>query len=61
MTYFYGINRGQGEYDAVSSTSSTTSRDVEIQVNELTIGSRQELLLALTNLYNFILRSNWPL
>lgn len=61
MPYYYGINDGENEYQAVSSTSASTSKDVEIVVNNTNIQTRQELLSALTNLYNFILRSNWPL
>ena len=61
MTYYYGINKGDNEYAAVSSTSSTTSKDVEIVVNNTNVTDRQALLVALTNLYNFILRSQYPL
>ena len=61
MAYYYGINDGDNEYAAVSSTSSTTSKDVEIVVNNTNIQTRQELINALYNLQNFILRSNWPL
>lgn len=61
MPYYFGINDGDNEYQAASSTSATTGKDVEIVVNNTNIQTRQELLAALTNLYNFILRSNWPL
>jgi len=61
MTYYYGINDGDNEYAAASSTSATTSKDVEIVVNNTNITTRQELIAALLNLQNFILRSNWPL
>lgn len=61
MTYYYGINKGDNEYAAVSSTSSTTSKDVEIVVNNTNVTDRQALLAAMTNLYNFILRSQFPL
>jgi NACalpha-BTF3-like transcription factor len=61
MPYYFGINDGDNEYQAASSTSATTSKDVEIVVNNTNIQSRQELLNALVNLQNFILRSNWPL
>ena len=61
MTTYYGINKGDGEYAAASSTSSTTSKDVEIVVNDTNVTTRQELLNAVTNLINFILRSNFPL
>ena len=61
MTYYYGINDGDNEYQAASSSSSSTSKDIEIVVNNTNVASRQELLTALTNLYNFVQRSNWPL
>lgn len=61
MTYYIGINKGENEYQAASSTSSTTSKDVEIVVNDTNVSDRQALLTALVNLQNFILRGNWPL
>ena len=61
MTYYYGINDGDNEYECASSTSATTSKDVEVVVNNTNITTRQELLTSLINLQNFILRSNWPL
>lgn len=61
MTIYYGINKGENEYQAASSTSSTTSKDVEIVVNDSNVTDRQALLTALVNLQNFILRGNWPL
>lgn len=61
MPYYYGINDGENEYGAASSTTASTSKDVEIVVNNTNIQSRQELIAALLNLQNFILRSNWPL
>lgn len=61
MTYYYGINKGDNEYQAASSTSSTTSKDVEIVVNNTNVTDRQAVLTALTNLYNFILRNQYPL
>lgn len=61
MTYYYGVNKGQSEYGAATSTSSTTSRDVEIVVNNTNITSREDLLLAIEKLENVILRSKFPL
>jgi hypothetical protein len=61
MTYYFGLNDGDNEYAAASSTTSTTSKDIEIVVNNANVGSRQELLNGLNNLINFIVRSNWPL
>ncbi len=61
MTYYYGINQGDNEYAAASSSSSTTSKDVEIVVNNANVTTREDLLLAIEKLENFIVRSNWPL
>ena len=61
MTTYYGLNKGDNEYQAASSTSATTSKDIEIVVNDTNVTTRQELLTAVTNLYNFVLRSNFPL
>jgi NACalpha-BTF3-like transcription factor len=61
MTTYYGINKGENEYQAASSTASTTSKDVEIVVNDTNVTDRQALLTALVNLQNFILRGNFPL
>ena len=58
-TIFYGINNGQNEYDAVVAAV-TTAKDVEIVVNSTAnIPSREELLLAVEKLENFILRQNY--
>ena len=61
MSYYYGINKGDNEYAAASSTSGTTSKDVEIVVNSTNVTDRESLLLSIEKLVNFILRSNWPL
>lgn len=61
MTYYYGVNKGQSEYDIVTSTSATTSRDVEIVVNNTNITSRADLLSALEKLENAIIKGNYPL
>ena len=61
MTYYYGLNKGDSEYAAVSSTSSTTSKEIEVVVNNTNVTDRQALLTGLMNLYNYILKANWPL
>jgi NACalpha-BTF3-like transcription factor len=59
MAYYYGINKGESEYTAAVSTSST-SKDVEVVVNATNVTDRQALKTALENLINFILRQNYP-
>lgn len=61
MTTYYGLNEGDNEYQAASSTTSSTSKDVEIVVNDTNVTDRLALLTAIDNLKNFILRSNFPL
>lgn len=61
MTYYFGVNGSDNEYAAASSTSSTTGKDVEVVVNNTNVTSRQQLLISLEKLINFIVRSNWPL
>jgi hypothetical protein len=56
---YYGINQGDNEYAAASGTSST-SKDVEVVIADITkVTSKEDLLLALEKLENFILRSNY--
>lgn len=57
---FYGVNVADNEYQAASGTS-TTGKDVEINVNTTNVTSREAILLAVEKLWNFILRSNYPL
>lgn len=55
---YFGINNGDNEYAAASGTSST-SKDVEIVIADITkITSKEELFLAIEKLENFILRQN---
>jgi hypothetical protein len=58
---YYGVNVADNEYQAASSTSGTTSKDVEIVVNASNVTSREALLLSIEKLWNFILRSSNPL
>jgi hypothetical protein len=61
MAYYFGINQGSSEYNAASSTTVTTGKDVEVVVNTANVPDRNSLILALTKLQNFILQSKWPL
>lgn len=56
---FYGVNNGDNEYQATVAAA-TTGKDVEIVINDTTkIPSREELLLAVEKLSNFIVRQNF--
>lgn len=59
MAYYYGINAGDGEFSAVVS-SSTTSKDIEIVVNQTNTTSKQQLLNAIDLLENLITKSGFP-
>lgn len=61
MTYYYGINKGDNEYAAASSSSASTSKDVEIVINNTNVTDRQAVINALEKLVNFIVRSPYPL
>lgn len=55
--FYFGINNGENEYQAASG-STTTSKDVEIVIADVTkIPSLEELHLAVEKLENFIIRS----
>lgn len=57
MPYFFGMNTGQNEYTPPAQGATTTSRDVEIAINtNANVPTVQDLITALRNLENFILR-----
>lgn len=59
MAYYYGVNAGDSEYSAVVS-SSTTSKDIEIVVNQTNVTSKAQLIVALENLLNFVVKNGYP-
>ena len=61
MTYYYGINKGENEYTASTSTSASTGKEVEVVVNNTNVTDRQAVIAALEQLINVILRNNYPL
>lgn len=57
MPYFFGMNTGQNEYTPPAQGASTTGRDIEIAINtNANVPTVQDLITALRNLENFILR-----
>lgn len=59
-SYFYGINYGQNEYQAVVATS-TQSTDFEVNVNNANVTTKEDLLKGLDQLRDFALRQvTWP-
>ena len=59
MAYYYGVNAGDSEFSAAVSAS-TTSKDVEIVVNQTKVTSKEQLILALDNLLNLIVKNGYP-
>lgn len=55
---FYGIDRGQTEFEIVEDTSSPT-KDVEIAVDLAVDLTKSEVLHALDMLQNHILKGDW--
>ncbi len=56
MPYYFGINVGENEYQAVAQNSDP-SKDIEIVIpTEANVPSVKDLLLAIDKLENFILR-----
>lgn len=56
---YFGIDVGANEYQAATGTSST-SKEVEVVIADITkVTSKEDLLLALEKLENFILRSDY--
>lgn len=61
-TYFFGINDGAGHMGNVAEGATTTSKDIEVVINTTAnVGSKEELLLALTKMMDYITTApkNW--
>jgi hypothetical protein len=58
---YYGLNTGQGEFDAATSPVSAPSREILITIDETNCTTKQAALTAITHLYNVVLKSNYPL
>lgn len=59
MAYYYGLNKGDGEF-AASVSGSTTGKEIEIVVNQTAVTDKQALKTALENLINVVLKTNYP-
>ena len=61
-TYFFWVNNGAGFSGSVTESATTTSKDVEVAINTTAnVPSKEELLLAIEKLENYILTAvkNW--
>lgn len=61
MAYYYGINKGENEYAASTSTTVSTGKEIEVTVNNTAVTDRASVIVALEQLINVILRNNYPL
>lgn len=62
-SYYFGINIGAGVTDGVTEGSSSTSKDVEVVLNDVTtVPNREQLALAVQALNDYIMgkaAKNW--
>lgn len=56
---FYGLDRGDQEFDIAEDTSSPT-KDVEVTVDLAVNLEKSEVLRALDKIKNHIIKGNWP-
>jgi len=56
---FYALEIGDNEYE-VAEGASTQSKTVEVAVNLDDNATRDQVLVALENIKNYILRDAWP-
>jgi hypothetical protein len=56
---YYALDIGQNEYE-VAEDSSTQSKTVEVAVDLADNATRDQVLVALDNIRNYILRDVWP-
>lgn len=45
-TYYFGLNKGQQDYNLMASGTSTTGRQIELKVDNSAGFSKQEILIA---------------
>jgi hypothetical protein len=56
---FYALDIGDNEYE-VSEGATTQSKTVEVAVDLADNATREQVLIALKNIENYILRDIWP-
>ena len=59
MAYYYSINKGKNRDTALIATA-TNNTDVEIVVNSTNVTDKQALKVAVENLLDHIVQSNYP-
>jgi hypothetical protein len=56
---YYGLALGGNAYEVVEGSSSDTT-DVEVQVDLANSPTREQVIVALTNIINYMTRDQWP-
>lgn len=62
MAYYFGINDGAGAMGTITEAATTTSKDIEVVINtNANVGSKTELILALTKMIDYVTNNpkNW--
>lgn len=57
---FYGLDRGETKNSVTEGASTTATTDVEVRVDLASNITRNEVLIALDDIKNYILEHNWP-
>jgi hypothetical protein len=56
---YYGLALGANAYEVVEGASSDTT-DIEVQVDLANSPTREDVVVGLTNIINYIMRDQWP-
>jgi hypothetical protein len=56
---FYGIALGANAYEVEEDSSSNTT-DIEVAVDLTNSPTREDVVVGLTNIINYIMRDQWP-
>lgn len=59
-TRIFGISRGQEPFETTEGVGSATTDDVELTIDLAKIGTREEALIALNKLEQYIVGIDWP-
>jgi hypothetical protein len=59
-TRLYSYDKGQNEYQITDATGSATTAGLEVTVDLAKITTREDLLLGLEKLTNYLVRGLWP-
>jgi len=57
--HFFGIDKGN-KFTSVTDSTSTTSKDIEVTVELTSDATKEQVIVALQNLRDYILQNSWP-